>query len=328
MTSAMGYAVTITAREQAELLPQECEPAPLGPREVAGRTLVSLISAGTELASAYQGTTFPRVPGYAAVCEVEAAGDEVTDLRAGDLIFCMGGHRSRQRVSRESALRLPEGLSPEAAVFARMMSVSMSTLVTTAARPPQKVLVMGLGLVGHLAAKVFSACGYNVFACDPSGARREIALRSGIARVLPSVSPEDSDLAGQVALVLECSGHEEAAQAGCRVVRKGGEVVLIGSPWQRRSDLSAHELLREVFFRYVTVRSGWEWELPVHPADFRAGSIFENLAAALQWLAEGRVSVEGLPTCVSPHDAQRAYQDLLHQRAERLAILFDWRLIG
>jgi len=77
------------------------------------------------------------------------------------------------------------------------------------------VLVMGLGLVGHLAAKVFSACGYNVFTCDPSGARREFALRSGIRRVLPSVSPDDSDLAGQVALVLECSGHEEAAQAGC-----------------------------------------------------------------------------------------------------------------
>src|SRR5262249_43718567 len=149
MTSAIGHAVTITAREKAELLPQEGEPAPLEPRDVAARTLVSLISAGTELASAYQGATFPRVPGYAAVCEVESVGSKADVGRAGVLIFCMGGHRPHQRISRERALRLPEGLSPEAAVFARMMSVSMSTLVTTAARPPQKVLITGLGLVGH-----------------------------------------------------------------------------------------------------------------------------------------------------------------------------------
>jgi len=327
MTSTTEYAVTITAREQAELLAIERDPAPPAPREVTGRTLVSLISAGTELASAYQGTTFPQVPGYAAVCEIEAVGGEVADLRPGDRIFCMGPHRSYQRVPRERALRLPEGLSPETAVFARLMSVSMSTLTTTAARPPQNVLVLGLGLVGHLAAKVFAACGYNVFAYDPSTARREIAVEAGIGRVLSAIAPDDAELAGQVALAIECSGHEEAALMGCRLVRKGGEVVLVGTPWQRRTELTAHEVLREVFHRYVTVRSGWEWQLPLHPADFRAGSIFQNLAAALEWLAEGRVSVEGLATLVSPRDAQRAYQDLLHNRAERLAILFDWRLI-
>ena len=35
--------------------------------EVAGRTLASLISAGTDLAGQYQGERFPTVPGYASV---------------------------------------------------------------------------------------------------------------------------------------------------------------------------------------------------------------------------------------------------------------------
>src|SRR5690349_14240738 len=164
MTSGPAYAVTFTAREQAELLPVERDARPFGPREVAGRTLATLVSAGTELAGAYLGTSFPRAPGYAAVFEVEEAGGEMEGVRPGDRLFCMGPHRSYQRVSQEQAVPVPEGLEPADAVFARLMSVSMSTLTTTAARPPAKVLVTGLGLVGHLAAQIFSACGYEVTA--------------------------------------------------------------------------------------------------------------------------------------------------------------------
>lgn len=321
-------AVTFTAPEQAKLLPIERDDRPLGPREVAGRTLATLISAGTELAGAYRGSQFPRVPGYAAVFEVEAAGSDVEGLRVGERAFCMGPHRSYQRAEADRVLRVPDGLAPEAATFARMMSVSMSTLTTTAARPPAKVLVTGLGLVGHLAAQIFTSCGYEVTACDPVAARQEIARQAGIRRVFPAAPLDDPGFAGQVSLALECSGHEAAALDGCRAVRKRGEVVLIGAPWARRTDLSAHELLHLVFHRYVVLRSGWEWELPLQPADFRNGSIYSNFAAALRWLSEGRVRVDGLYSLASPREAQQAYQDLLHQRAERLAVVFNWENLG
>jgi threonine dehydrogenase-like Zn-dependent dehydrogenase len=284
-----------------------------------------LISAGTELAGAYQGTSFPRTPGYAAVFEVEAVGAEVRDVAPGDRAFCMGPHRSFQRQSRERVVPVPAGLSPEVATFARMMSVSMSTLTTTTARPPQMVVVTGLGLVGHLAAQIFDRCGYEVIACDPVPARRAFAEQAGLRRVLADVPVEHADVAGKVALVLECSGHEAAALAGCRVVRKGGEVVQIGAPWRRQTEITAHEILHAVFHNYVVLRSGWEWELPLQTTDFRTGSIFANLAAALQWLSEGRVRVDPLFTMVSPRDAQQAYQDLLHRRGDRLAVVFDWR---
>jgi NADPH:quinone reductase-like Zn-dependent oxidoreductase len=107
MTANSDHAVTFTAREQAELLPIEQDQTPLGPRQVAGRTLVSLISAGTELAGAYQGTSFPRVPGYAAVFEVEAVGDEVEGIGVGDHAFCMGPHRSFSGLRRRRSCGCP-----------------------------------------------------------------------------------------------------------------------------------------------------------------------------------------------------------------------------
>jgi len=325
MSAEKDYYVAMSGPQQAELMSTVRDAQPLGPRDVAGRTVVTLISAGTELQGSYLASDgFPRRPGYAAVFRAETVGAEVSDIKPGDHVFCMGPHQSYQRFRREEVVPLPEGLAPEEAVFARMMGVTMTTLTTTRSRPPEKVLVTGLGLVGHLGAKIFASCGYRVTAVDPSPVRRRIAQEAGIQPALAAVPLEDPDIAGKIGLVLECSGHEEAALHGCRVVRKGGEVVLVGTPWRRRTDIYAHELVNTVFFRYVVLRSGWEWELPMYPEDFRVNSIFGSFEAALNWLAEGRINVSGIYKKVPPRQAQEAYQDLLHGRCEKLAVIFDW----
>jgi len=323
----MTYAITFTDRERAELLAEPDDARPLDPTEIAGRTLASLISPGTELAGylgQWQGAKYPAVPGYAPVFEVTAVGSEVQGFKPGDLAFCLGGHRSAQRVRQDQAVRLPDGLSPEIAPFARLMCVTMSTLTTTTARPPAKVIVTGLGIIGHLAAKNFAACGYDVMGVDPSAARREFARQGGIQNVRPIIPLDDPGVAGQVALVVETSGHEQAALDACKVVRKRGEVVLVAAMWQRRTELYAYDLLHAIFNRYVVVRSGWEWEVPMVPTDFRANSIYGNIAGAMQWLVEGRVKVDGLAQAVSPRDAQNAYQQLLRQPDRGLTLLFDW----
>ena len=328
MTGQTDHAVVITGYERAELLAEPRDPTPLAPDEVAGATLATLISAGTELAGSYRGAEFPRRPGYAAVFRVEEVGEAVADLDAGDLVLCMGRHQSYQRHPRARVVPVPQGLSPEEATFARLMGVSMSTLTTTTARPPERVMVTGLGLVGHLAAQIFRSCSYRVLGVDPSEARRDLAQERGIADLAPAVPVDDPQVVDHVALALECSGHEGAALDACRVVRKRGEVVLVGAPWERRTERYAHEFTHLIFHRYVVVRSGWEWEVPLFPTDFCTNSIYGNLAAALAWLAEGRVRVEGLYMRVAPREAQQAYQDLLHMRVPRLGVVLDWTTLG
>ncbi len=325
MTAKKDFAVTIVSHEQAELQAFERSDKPLEASEVAGRSIVTLISSGTELAGAYRATGgFPRRLGYAAVFEVEEVGSEVSDIKAGDTVFCMGNHRLYQRTNSDNVLLLPEGLKPEIAVFARMMGVSMSTLTTTTARPPEMVLVTGLGVVGNLAAQNFARCGYEVIACEPDEHRREIARECGLEKVLPAVPVDDPDVAGKVGLVVDCSGHEQAVLDGCNVIRKRGEVVLIATPWRRYTDMYAHTILHAIFHNYVVMRSGWEWEVPRHTTDFRTNSIYGNIAAALRWLAEGHVKVDNLADMIPPRDAQQAYQNLLHKQSERLTYIFDW----
>jgi threonine dehydrogenase-like Zn-dependent dehydrogenase len=305
----------------------EGDARPLAAGEIRGQTLVSLISPGTELA-ALQGQAnwakFPFHPGYAAVFRVTEVGLEVKDFRAGDLAFNMGGHRSWQRCSAADALAVPVGLPPETAGFARMMGVSMSTLTTTTARPPSPVIVTGLGLVGNLAAQVFSSCGYRVLAVDPDAGRRAAAQDCGLKEVHERIPEGDAQVKDRVSLVIECSGHEMAIRDALRVIRKRGEVVLTGVPWQRRTDLFAHELLHLVFHRYAILRSGWEWEVPRKETEFQEGSISGNLSGALRWLAEGRIKVAGLADLCRPSESPAAYANLIEHRG-RLSAVIDWR---
>ncbi len=328
MTAATDRIVTVTAEEQAELLEQPREAKPLEPGEVAGPTLASLVSPGTELHSNYGGKWFPSTPGYAAVFRVEEVGSDVEDLAPGQAVFCTGpggagGHRSRQRVARETCIPLPEGLDPAVACHARLMNVCWSTLTQTAARPPEKVIVFGLGLVGNLGAQVFRAAGYRVMGVEPKEARRTIAADKGIAPVFAAL-PEDKAVRAGIALALECSSSQAAALDACKAVRKGGEVFQVGVPWAKNADVSARDLLHAVFRGYVHLRSGWEWGVPRYGAEFRTGNIFESLAAALEWLADGRVDVDGLYETASPADCQQVYQDLLRGRTEALSVVFDW----
>jgi threonine dehydrogenase-like Zn-dependent dehydrogenase len=326
MTSQKDYAVFITAHQQAELREIERDSSPLASDEVAGSTVVTLISPGTELAGVYRVESgFPRRSGYAAVFMVEAVGNEVNDIKVGDCVFCMGSHCSYQRTGRQNIVPLIHSLAPETAVFARLMGVSMTTLTTTVARPPEMVIITGLGIVGNLAAQNFANCGYEVIACEPNEGRRKIALECGLNMVLPSVPVDDPNIAGKVGLVVDCSGHEQAVLDGCNVIRKRGEVVLLATPWQRYTDMYAHTILHAIFHKYVVMRSGWEWELPTQPMDFRTNSIYGNCAAALKWLAEGRIHVQCLYSKISPREAQSAYQNLLQKQSGQLTYIFDWR---
>jgi len=325
MPTVEDKVITFVAMEKAELLSEKREEPALGSNEVSGRTLMSLISQGTELAM-YQELwgTFPSHPGYAAIFEVEEVGSGVSDVAAGDRVFCMGHHRLCQRFDRQEVVPVPKSLSTEKALFARMMGVTMSTLVTTTARPTAKILITGLGVVGNLAAQLFDACGYDVVAVEPNAERREIAQSCGIKDVRERVPLDDPLLAEKVSLVLDCSGHEQAVLDACKIVKKRGEVVLTGVPWKRFTDLPAYDVLREVFFKYAVLRSGWEWELPMQPTEFREGSVFQNLASAMEWIDKRRVDLANLYAIRLPSDAQAVYQDLLNRRAERLSVVLDW----
>ena len=334
-TDTEVLALTVTAPGSVALLPVAPTPAwqgALRPDEVFGRTVCTLVSPGTEIAGAFRpdparNTTYPTIPGYAAVFEVTERGAGVTSVDVGDLVFTPGNHRSHQRRTVDLVTKVPDGLDPFDAVFARLMCVPMATLATTAARPGANVGVSGLGPIGHLAAVAFSASGYAVTAWDPRADRRALLppFIVALAEAPRAGQREQYGTTDGFDLVLECSGHDGAALDCVRAVRSLGEVVLVGTPWVRRTDASAHELLTEVFHRYAVLRSGWEWQVPADDTAFVGISTSRNIRLAMRWLQRGTVTVSQLADRFAPADAQSAYESLADGTTSKLTALFDWR---
>lgn len=321
--------VMITGHQQAKLVDTPNADQPIDADRVRGHSLVTLVSSGTELNHAFLSQeNFPKGVGYAAVFEIDEVGVEVNNFEVGDVVFAAGGHCERHEALAAQCVKLPAGLAPEVAVFARLMGVSMTTLNNAAAHPPAKALVTGLGPVGYLAAQVFQRCGYDVVAADPVESRCELARAAGIRDVRSNISGDAADdLKGRISLHLECSGYERAVLDGCRLIRRKGECVLIGVPWSRRADIQSFDVLHAVFHNYVNLRSGWEWEIPRTEEMYRLHSIIENFQAAVRWLAEGSIKVDGLASLHSPADCQQVYASLLDQSMKTPAAIFDWRLL-
>jgi threonine dehydrogenase-like Zn-dependent dehydrogenase len=207
-----------------------------------------------------------------------------------------------------------------------MSGIGWSAVSTTGARPPAKVLVIGLGMVGHMAVRIFSQCGYRVGAVDPDSRRREL-LKDHAEKIFESVPVGDPDWQDKTELALDCSGHEEAVYQACCLVKPGGEVAAAGVPWTPRSQRLCRDLIWKIFWRYVQLRSGWEWEVPWQSEPFRRGSFRQNCEQTMKWMQEGIIDLTGRYRAGDPRKCQEVYQELENQRTDILSSIFDWQLL-
>ncbi|NRA38691.1 MAG: dehydrogenase, partial [Planctomycetes bacterium] len=211
-----------TEYQKSELLADQVPP--LGDGHIAGKNMCSLVSPGTEINYFYCGDTFPQSSGYASVIEVEQIADDLkgtTDINIGDHVLCMGGHASWIQCVVADAITLPQGLDPQLAVLARLMGVSHSTLVTTGARPGDRIFISGLGPVGYLAAAQFKLSGYEVYGSDPDQRVCAFAREAGIHIINENTEIESLE----AMLAIDCSGHEAAVMNCAKSLRPCGELV-------------------------------------------------------------------------------------------------------
>lgn len=317
-----------------ELETADVDVTSLGDYDVVVRTHRTLISPGTELAR-LQGKlmfdsdvppSFPMdIVGYANIGTVIETGAS-TGVSVGDRVYTMGNHATISRVDVRGGLcvPVPDGLSDEDAVFARLATVSMTTMVTTKARPGDDVAVVGLGLVGNMAAQVFGASGYAVNAFDLSENRRQIAQAAGVASVHDGSAT--ANFSQRHGLIIEATGSARALAGAVDMTAPGGEIVMIGAPWGGDANsVPSSQITRLLFYRFLTLRSGSEWQIPRQPTPLVSGSNHQNSVTALRWLAEGRLNVQPLITHrIRPEEVPSAYAGLQNQPNDYLGVVIDW----
>ena len=212
----------------------------------------SAISAGTELA-VYTGVhqwlddptrTWPKwpfVPGYSGVGRVLEAGGDVTRFKVGDRVIFPARHESHTLLDGvdPSALIFPiaESVPAQVAAVATLARFPLAALVQTREMLGQCVAVMGQGMIGQIAARLFSAAGaFPVIGIDGVAARRAISERTYGVRTADPADPNLKDRLREINfgqlpdVVVEATGNPQAVKQAMNIVADGGKVVMVGSP--------------------------------------------------------------------------------------------------
>lgn len=236
-------ALWFTAARTASVL-DETVPPP-GPRQVSVRSIVSLVSSGTELLI-YRGEgagelgletcegsfDFPVKYAYQVVGEVTAAGPG-SSYSHGDIVFARHPHQSYFTMNSESVLlvKVPDGMDPDRAAFMNLMAVALTTQLDVPVRFGDCVVVYGQGTVGSFAAQLARRTAGQLIVVDPVAKRRELALSWGADL---AVTPEDAPAAIEQAsqgrgadIAIEASGTAPALQAAIEATGQEGTIVAV-----------------------------------------------------------------------------------------------------
>jgi len=217
VTTIKAYAAT---EAKAPLTPFEYDAGPLGPEEVE----IKVHSCGichsdlSMLDNEWGMAQYPLIAGHEVVGEVAAKGERVSHLAVGQRVglgwysrscmhceVCLGGDHNlcgdvestivgrhggfadRARCHQSWAIPLPDGLDGESAgpLFCGGVTV-FNPIVQAGVRPTDRVGVVGIGGLGHLALQFLAKWGCEVTAFTSSESKAEAALGFGAHRIVNS----------------------------------------------------------------------------------------------------------------------------------------------
>lgn len=309
------------------------------PSDVIVRNRFSLVSAGTELACLSGKEPWfplPRTPGYAAVGEVVCTGEAVTRFAPGDLVFTHGPHAEYFRIDTTdrfsgTCLRIPENVRPDLALFTRMASIAFASIRVSRIEVGDIVLVVGLGLVGNLAAQLAALQGAKVIGVDLSTKRRSRAHACGISTTIDSGAPswiEDARrIAGSrgVTTAIEATGLSPVITEIVPLISQFGEIVLLGTP-RAPYDTNVTEVYSHIHLPgFVSFKGALEWRFPTFKDEFLKHSVERNSEIILELIASERIQVQPLYTHKMPPSlAAEAYDGLRERKEDYIGVVFDW----
>jgi 2-desacetyl-2-hydroxyethyl bacteriochlorophyllide A dehydrogenase len=225
-----------------------------GPDQVLVQTLVSAISAGTEMLF-YRGEVPKDIPmdetipslakqleyplkyGYAAVGKVIGVGRDVSDDWRGQLVFAFNPHESHFLMSAKELIRIPESLSPEDSVFIPNMETAVSLVMDGHPLIGEQVVVFGQGVVGLLTTVLLGRIPLTrLITLDRYPKRRERSIALGAHL---SLDPAESEVQQKLYellrtgsgyegadLAYELSGNVQALDQAIAVAGFNGRVVI------------------------------------------------------------------------------------------------------
>jgi len=269
-----AYAAT---EPDGKLNPLEYDPGPLGHDDVE----IQVEHCGvchsdlSMLSNEWGISTYPIVPGHEVVGKIAACGENVAHLQTGQRVglgwhagYCMtchscmqgdhnlcstatftiagrhGGFADRVRARAASVIALPDSLDAASAgpLFCGGITV-FNPLVQYDVQPTDRIAVIGIGGLGHMALQFCTAWGCEVTAFTSTAAKSEEAMAMGARDTIDSTDPAAiAAAAGRFDIILSTVNVKLDWPAFIGTLRKRGRLHFLGATLEH-VELSVMQLM-------------------------------------------------------------------------------------
>lgn len=261
-----------------------------------------------------------RAVGYSCSGVVVEVGEGVSRLRAGDRVACCGAgyanHAEVNFVPQNLVAKLPDSVSFEDGAFGTLGAIALQGTRRCAPALGERVVVVGLGLLGQLTVQILRAAGVVAIGVDLRSDRVELAKSLGLAHGF-SVRDRDfvegvlerTDGRGADAVIVTAAGGDAALlNRAFDACRKKGRVVLVGDVPIRiqRDRIYKKELDFLISTSYGPGRYDPEYEEKGHdyPFAYVRWTLGRNLEEIVRLIANGALAVR--PLVGGTHPVERA----------------------
>jgi len=281
-----------------------------------------------------------RFSGYSVSGYVIGKGEGVVDYNVGDAVAAAGAgfanHAELNAVPRRLVVPVPAGLGMKEASTVALGSIALQGVRRASLNQGDTVAIVGLGLIGHLAAQIAKAYNLKVIGFDIDDFRVELARSKGIeaynsAKLDPvqKVMELTEGFGADAVIIAASSDKPGLMDLALDMIRHKGRVVILGAfPTQfdrTRMYLKDAEIAISVSYgpgRYDPV---YELGGVDYPIGYVRWTEERNMKEYLRLLSVGAVSLQGVIGAVYPiEEAPKAYEDLAERRVKGLTALIAY----
>ena len=330
------YYVELTGVGESHLNKEEIDTENLADNEAVIKTEYSMISAGTELSRAFalkKGFSYPVRPGYCMAGRILAKGKDIK-AEVGERVFFNAPHASivrwkaSDKVQGAQIMKIPEDIDPIEATALNLMLVAIQGVNLSEVKLGYRVGVLGLGNIGILTALLYQKLGCEVIGFDPLAHRCQIAESMGLRHsCFDNYEDKVKELSeGQgLDIAVDVTGLSQVISQCFELVRKGGQVLLLGSPRTTyEADLTS--VFSKIHMKDLKVKGAFNQTIPVYPVDGSIDCLERNLSIACKLIMDKDIDISKLISkVIDPKDCKQAYYDLMYNKDRYNCIVYDWR---
>jgi len=279
--------------------------------------------------------------GYSCVGEVVQVGAKVTGVTVGDRVACGGAgyanHSEINYVPRNLFVKVPKGVSDADASFVTVGSIALQGIRQTSPTLGERVVVMGLGLLGQISVQLLKANGCKVLGTDLDPKKLELAKKLGADEVCsPSEVVEKAKIftngngSDAVIIAASTSSNQPIMDAG-EISRMKGRVVVVGLVGMDvpRNEYYKKELELKLSMAYGPGRYDPKYEEQGidYPFAHVRWTEQRNFEAFLDLVEDGRVTPSKMVTHEYEFDSALTAYDLLEGKIKEdyLGILLKYK---